>query len=153
MQNDIIQNLPKIGPGFSHIDEKQQQVVSMIKRYEVAPQLKVRINQDIPGLRKKKKAFGLKPANKRLWASFASYERNGYLNIGLSRNWTRFAFPMLPLFWMMYMWQPIIHGNIYNMHYNNYQWEGVYYKYTGVKMVYTDQTITRLAWRHQSSYS
>ena len=120
MQNDIIQNLPKIGPGFSHIDEKQQQVVSMIKRYEVAPQLKVKINQDIPGLRKKKKAFSLKPSNKRLWAPLASYERNGYLNAGLSRNWVRFAFPALPLFWMAYMWQPLIHGNIYNMHHNNF---------------------------------
>ena len=117
----------------------------MIKRYEVAPQLKVRINQDIPGLRKKKKAFSAKPSNRRWWAPFTSYERNGYLNLGLSRNWTRIAFPMLPLFWMCYMWQPVIHGNIYNQHYNNYQWEGVYYKYSGVKMIYNDQTITRLA--------
>jgi hypothetical protein len=56
MQNDLYQNLPKIGPAFSHIDEKQGQVVNMIKRYDVAPQLKVKINQDIPGLRKKKRA-------------------------------------------------------------------------------------------------
>ncbi len=117
----------------------------MIKRYEVAPQLKVKINQDIPGLRKKKKAFGVKPSNTRWWAPFISYERNGFLNVGLSRNWVRIAFPILPLFWFMYMWQPIIHGNIYNMHFNNYQWEGVYYKFTQNRMVYTDQTITRLA--------
>ena len=76
----------------------------MIKRYEVAPQLKVKINQDIPGLRKKPKAFGLKPTNTRWWASFTSYERNGILNIGLSRNWTRIAFPILPLFFYFYMW-------------------------------------------------
>ena len=31
MQNDIYQNLPKIAPGFSHIDDKQQVVVNMIK--------------------------------------------------------------------------------------------------------------------------
>ncbi len=117
----------------------------MIKRYEVAPQLKVKINQDIPGLRKKKKAFSAKPANRRWWASFSSYERNGILNVGLSRNWTRIAFPALPLFWMMYMWQPVIHGNIYNQHFLNYQWEGIYYKYTANKMSYTDNTITRLA--------
>ena len=57
MQSDIYQNLPKLAPSYSHIDEKQQKVVAMIKRYEVAPQLKVKINQDIPGLRKKKLAF------------------------------------------------------------------------------------------------
>ncbi len=145
MQSDIYQNLPKLGPGFSHVDEKQQQVVNMIKRYEVAPQLKVKINQDIPGLRKKKKAFAAKPANKRYWAPFASYERNGYINIGLSRNWVRLAFPFMPIFFFTYMWQPIIHGHIYNHHFNNYQWEGIYYKFTANKMVYTDNTITRLA--------
>ncbi len=137
--------MPKIGPGFSHVDEKQQKVVTMIKQYEVAPQMKVRINQDIPGLRKKKKAFGLKPANKRWWAPFASYERNGYLNVGLSRNWVRLAFPLVIPFFFVYMWQPIIHGTIYINHYHNYQWESVYYKYQGNRMVYTDNTITRLA--------
>ena len=145
MQNDIFQNLPKIGPGFSHIDEKQQAVVNMIKRYEVAPQLKIAINQDIPGLRKKKKAFSVKPSNKRWWAPFASYERNGYLNVGLSRNWVRVAFPIMPLFFFMYMWQPIIHGTIYKDHYNNFQSEGVYYKFHANRPLYTDNTITRLA--------
>ena len=145
MQNDIYQNLPKLGPSFSHIDEKQQKVVSMIKRYEVAPQLKVKINQDIPGLRKKKRAFSVKPTNTRWWAPFTSYERNGYLNVGLSRNWTRLAFPIMPLFFFMYMWQPIIHGTVYINHHNNYQWESVYYKFGSNRPVYTDNTITRLA--------
>ena len=106
----------------------------MIKRYDVAPQLKVKINQDIPGLRKKKRAFSVKPTNTRWWSPFSSYERNGYLNIGLSRNWVRIAFPCVPLFFIMYMWQPLVHGTIYNQHYNNYQWEGIYYKYTANRM-------------------
>ena len=117
----------------------------MIKRYEVAPQLKVKINQDIPGLVKKKKAFSAKPSNRRLWSSFVSYERNGFLNVGLSRNWTRLAFPLMPLFFFTYMCQPLIHGTIYIQHFNNYQWEGVYFKYSANRMVYTDNTITRLA--------
>ena len=118
----------------------------MIKRYEVAPQLKIKINQDIPGLRKKKKAFGVKPSNTRWWAPFASYERNGYLNIGLSRNWVRISFPALAIIFMVYMWEPVIYGNIYNKHYNNFQWETVYAKFTTQRPVYTDNTITRLAW-------
>ena len=104
MQSDIYQNLPKLGPAFSAIDDKQNQVVEMIKRYEIEPQLKVRINMDIAGLRKKKTPFGLKPANQRWWAPFISYERNGYMNVALSRNWTRLAFPLIPLFFFMYMW-------------------------------------------------
>ena len=117
----------------------------MIKRYEVSPQMKIKINQDIPGLRKKNKAFSVKPVNKRLWAPFASYERNGYLNVGLSRNWTRLAFPILPMFFFMYMWQPLIHGSIYANHHNNYQWEGVYYKFSANRPLFTDNAITRLA--------
>ena len=66
MQNDLYQNLPKIGPQFSSVDEKQGQVVSMIKKYEVKPQLQVSINQNIPGLRKKKVAFSRKPNNRAL---------------------------------------------------------------------------------------
>ena len=117
----------------------------MIKSYEIAPQLKVKINQDIPGLRKKKKAFAAKPSNSRYWAPFASYERNGILNVGLSRNWVRIAFPILPMFFYMYMWQPLIHGHIYNAYHNNFQWETVYYKYQSNRMIMSDNTITRLA--------
>ena len=145
MQNDIYQNLPKIGPAFSAIDDKQQQVVDMVKRFEVEPQMKIRINQDIPGLRKKKVAFSVKPANQRWWAPFISYERNGFLNVALSRNWTRIAFPFVPLFFFFYMWQPLIHGTIYIKHYNNYQWEGIYFKDTQNRLPYTDNTITRMA--------
>lgn len=145
MQSDLYQNLPKIGATFSHIDEKQQQVVQMIKKFEVKPQMHVRLNMDIPGLRKKKVAFSAKPNNRRLMASWISYERNGILNIGLSRNWVRLAYPVVPLFLFMYMWQPIIHGTIYIQQYNNYQWEGIYFKYGQNRPIYTDQTITRLA--------
>jgi len=145
MQNDIYQNLPKIGPAFSHVDEKQAQVVEMIKNYEVAPQMKVRINMDIPGLRKKRVPFSTKPNNRRYTASWTSYERNGILNIGLSRNWVRITYPLVPLFFFAYMWQPVIHGHVYKAHYNNFQWEGVYYKFGSNRPLYTDNTITRLA--------
>ena len=102
-----------MGPEYSKIDEKQKIAVSLIKRYEIAPQIKLNINLDIQGLRKKKKILGVKPNNQRWWKPFVSYERNGYLNIGLSRNWTRLMFPMVPLFLFFYAWQPIIHGHIY----------------------------------------
>ena len=107
--------------------------------------MKIRLNLEIPGLRRKKVAFSPKPSNSRYWAPFTSFERNGVLNIGLSRNWTRIAFPILPVIFFIYMWNPLIHGNIYIMHNHNFQWEGVYYKYGSNRPVYTDQTITRLA--------
>ena len=42
--NDISLGLKKIGPTHSTLDEKQQQMVQMIKRYEVKAQLECHIN-------------------------------------------------------------------------------------------------------------
>ena len=92
----------------------------MIKRYEIKPELKCRVNMDIPGLRKKKVAFSTKPNNRSLWQTFSSFERNGMVNIGLSRNWPRLIFPMVPMFFFMYMLQPAIHGVVYIQSYNNF---------------------------------
>ena len=144
-EDDLRQGLKKIGPTYSSVAEKQAQVVQMIKRYELKPELKTRVNQDIPGLRKKTRAFSAKPNNKRYWEALGSFERNGMVNIGLSRNFVRFMYPMVPMFFFIYMAEPVIHGNVYVKHYNNYQWESIYHKYGQNRMVYTDNTITRLA--------
>ena len=145
MDDEINQNLKKIGPTYSTTGEKQAQVVQMIKRYEVKPELKCSINMNIPGLRKKKVAFAVKPNNKVWWQSWSSLERNGMLNVGLSRNWPRLMFPMVPMFFFFYSLQPVIHGTVYKQAYNNYQWETVYHKYGANRITYVDNTITRLA--------
>ena len=117
----------------------------MIKRYEIKPELKCHINMNIPGLRKKKTAFSVKPNNKALWQSFGSFERNGMINVFPSRNWPRFVFPIVPMFLFAYILQPVIHGTVYNKSYNNFQWETVYHKYGANRITYVDNTITRLA--------
>ena len=61
--DDINQGLKKIGAQYSSIDEKQQQIVQLIKRQEVTAHLECKINKDIQGLRKKRVPFGLKPSN------------------------------------------------------------------------------------------
>ena len=117
----------------------------MIKRFELKPELRSKVNMDIQGLRKKKTAFSTKPNNKALWASLGSFERNGQINVMLSRNWVRFVFPAVPMFFFFYMMQPVIHGVVYAKHYNNYQWESIYHKYGSNRILYSDNTITRLA--------
>lgn len=117
----------------------------MVKRYELRPELKTRVNLDIPGLRKKKTAFSAKPSNKLWWAPLGSLERNGMQNVFPARNWARFIFPAVPMFFFIYMMEPVIHGNVYYLYFNNFQWESVYHKYGSNRMVYTDNTITRLA--------
>ena len=145
MQDDIHQNLRQIGPNYSQTDEKQRQLVQMIKRMEIKPELRTRVNLDIPGLRKKKTPFSSTPNNRRLWEAFGSFERNGMINVGLSRNWVRLIFPSVPVFFFIYMMSPVIHGNVNHMHYQNYQWTGVYYKYGADRLPMVDQSITRLA--------
>ena len=130
MQDDLHQKLKKIGPKWSTINEKQNQVVEMLKRGELKPEMKCRVNMDIQGLRKKSTPFAKKPNNKALWETWASFERNGMLNIGLSRNWVRLMFPFVPAFLMMYIGMPYMHGACYINHFNNFQWECVYHKFT-----------------------
>lgn len=122
MDDDINQNLRQIGPNYSQTDEKQRQVVQMIKRFEVKTELRTRVNMEIPGLRKKKTPFAATPNNKRLWETFSTFERNGMINVGLSRNFVRLIFPTVPMFFFVYMMSPVIHGQINNEHYMNYQW-------------------------------
>ena len=119
--------------------------MQQIKRFEVEAKLKCDLNMDIKGLRKKKVAFRAKPNNKALWASLGSFERNGMLNVGLSRNWPRFAFPLVPMFLFFYSLQPAMHGTTYIQAYQNYQWETVYHKFGSNRIIYVDNTITRIA--------
>ena len=102
----------KIGPQYSSTQEKQAQVVQLIKRFDIKPEMKTRVNLDIPGLRKKKKPFSKTPANRKLFESFSSFERNGMLNVGLSRNWVRLVFPAVPMFMFVYCFEPVIYGTI-----------------------------------------
>ena len=118
--DDINQNLRKIGPQYSAMQEKQLQFVQMVKRFEVKPELKTKINMDISGLRKKKTPFAMTPNNKRLWETLSSNERNGMLNLMLSRNWVRFVFPAVPAFFFIYMMQPVIHSTVNDQHYENF---------------------------------
>ena len=91
----------------------------MIKRFEVKTELRTRVNLDIPGLRKKKTAFAATPNNRRLWDAFSAFERNGQINVGLSRNFVRIVFPTIPVFFFIYMCAPVIHGKINNDSYMN----------------------------------
>lgn len=143
--DDINQGLQKIGHEHSNLDEKQQQMVQMIKRMEVHAQINCHVNQNIEGLRKKRVPFSAKPSTLRWWDPFHSFERNGLINFWLAKNWIRLVFPIVPAFFFMYICQPILHGTVYIKHYNNFQWESLYFKFGTNRHLYSDQTITRLA--------
>ncbi len=45
-----LQNLPKIGPVYSSQDEKQRVIVEEILNFRIRPELKLKINMNIPGI-------------------------------------------------------------------------------------------------------
>jgi len=138
MEHNISQGLPQLADKYSPLHTKQQHIVELIKRQQIEPRMQVLINQNIPGLRKKAVPFAPSPANRRWWLPISSLERNGILNVGLSANWTRIAFPMLMIFYINYMLQPITAGVVYINENNNFQWEPIYHKMGSNRAVYTD---------------
>ncbi len=143
--NDINIGLQRIGAEYSSLDEKQKQIVQLIKRQEIRPQLNCSINQNIPGLRKKAVPFLAKPAHQRYWFPWATYERNGHVNIGITRNYSRLIFPTIAVFFMWYIAGPVVNGTIYVQQYDNFQHEAVYFKFTANRHLYIDQVVPRYA--------
>lgn len=47
MENDIFTGIKRVEGSYTTMDEKQARVVEMIKRYEVRPELKTRVNLNI----------------------------------------------------------------------------------------------------------
>ena len=111
--SELSQNLPKIGPYHSSIHEKQMHIVELIKKGEVKLELRCDINQNIPGLRKKKHVGAMSAASQWWWKPFHSYERNGAMHWVTARNWARFVWPFIPLWFCFYIAIPMLHGNIY----------------------------------------
>ena len=116
-RHDYKQNLDRWGPEFSELDQKRAQMVKMIKSHQIKYEPQIMINQNIPGLRKKKTPFVEAPSSFRWWQSLGSMTRDGQVNMGLSRNWVRFMFPIMPAFFMIYMMNPVIHGVTYINHF------------------------------------
>ena len=144
MSGDLRQNLPKYGPRYSHKTAMQEEMARRVMNYELKPVMKVRINKDVPGLRKKR-PFAARPVTKRWFRPFHSWERNGLMNWFISMNWVRFAFPIAPFFYLVYMMQPVMHGNIYYQENNNFQWESIYLKFAWNRPPPMEQNITRVA--------
>ena len=143
--SELKQNLPKLGPQHSSLHEKQMHIVDLVKKGELKLELWCDINMNIPGLRKRAAPGAQLITSKRWWRPFHSFERNGVLNWGIQRNWVRFSWPFLPLFWCFYTMHPLLHGVVYKQQYNNYQWEGGYLKTTLARPPPMEQSLVRIA--------
>jgi hypothetical protein len=134
------QNLEQIGPVYSTQDEKQRAIVKEILDLKIRPVMQININQNIPGL-DKKKVIGMKnPATTRLWAPFAMYGRKGVKYFSHSYNISRFGVPAFTFLFYYYVAESYFRGTYYDKEFNNYENETCYFKMQTFNVHYTDKS-------------
>jgi hypothetical protein len=123
-----LQQLPKIGPVYSEKDEKQRIVAQEILDFKLRPEMRLKINMNIPGLDKKKTITNANPETMRLTGRLSSKGRAGWLYVNLMTNHFRFA--PLALYIMFYYFQGyrLSNAKFYEQYDNNGEWEGIYPK-------------------------
>ena len=133
-----LQNLPKIGAVYSTKDEKQRALAEEILNFRVKPELKLKINMNIPGLEKKKQISPLNPSTRRFFNPLSSKGRDGWIFIWTIPNITRFLPPALCFAFLYYSGESLVSANYYERR-NNDEWEGVYCKMQTIHGHYIDR--------------
>lgn len=123
-----IQNLKKIGPVYSTIDEKQRNITEEILNFKVRPELKVKLNMNIPGLERKKVMGVRNPGTYRYFTRLAMKGREGWIYIWTMPNITRFWTPFMCALLLYYAGQTLTFQVYYSKELNNMEWEGCYPK-------------------------
>jgi len=88
------QNLPKIGPVYSSKDEKQRVIAEEILNHKIVPELKLKINMNIPGLEKKKTISALNPETFRFSRRWSSFGKEGWKYLYTMHNIVRVMPPL-----------------------------------------------------------
>ncbi len=123
-----LQNLPKIGPVFSDMDEKQRMISEEIMEFRLRPELRMKINMNIKGLEKKLTVTPQNPETLRLFGRLSSKGRAGWVYVNLMTN--SFRFIPIALYCTFYFYQGyrLINAKYYEQYENNNEWEAIYMK-------------------------
>jgi hypothetical protein len=132
------QNLPKIGPVYSTKDEKQRAIAEEILNFRIKPELKLKINMNIPGLNKKVSITPTNPATRRVFNTLSSKGRDGWLYIWTMHNITRFLPPTICLAFLFYCGETLVCASYYERM-NNHEHEAVYAKFQSIHGHYVDR--------------
>jgi len=73
-----IQKLAKIGPIYSSKDERQRLISEEILTAKIKPELKLKINMNIPGLNRKKEISPRNPETLRIVKKLGAYGKDGW---------------------------------------------------------------------------
>jgi hypothetical protein len=133
-----MQNLPKIGPVFSTKDEKQRMIVEEIMNFRIKPELKLKINMNIPGLDKKKTPSPFNPDTRRIFSALSSKGREGWIYIWTMTNISRFFIPFLGVVFYYYCGHTPVLMKYWETQ-NNREWETVYCKMQTIPGHYMDR--------------
>lgn len=123
-----IQNLPKIGPVFSTKDEKQRVISEEILSLKFKPELKLRLNMNIPGLDRKKQISTRNPSTFRFFAPLSTRGKEGWVYLWTMPNITRFWTPFMCVLLLYYSGESFVTQVYGHRDVNNYEWETTYVK-------------------------
>lgn len=99
-----LQNLPKIGAIYSTVDEKQRVISEEILLQRIKPELKLKINLNIPGLERKKFISGRNPETWRFTSRMSHIGKEGWTYIFTMTNCIRFFYPFCGLMGVVYVY-------------------------------------------------
>lgn len=133
------QNLPKIGPVYSTIDEKQRVIAEEILNYRIRPELKLKINLNIPGLERKKQISPMNPSTHRLIAKLSSRGKEGWYYLWIMPNCWRFAVPFFVTSFLYYAGESLISIAWWEKEYNNGEWITAYPKFQTISNYAVDR--------------
>lgn len=134
-----IQNLPRIGPVYSTKDEKQRLIAEEILAGRIKPELKLKINLNIPGLVKKKALTTRNAETFRLAARIGAYGKDGWFYIMTSSNVSRFLMPAMTFIFYFYVGSTPLMQNYQEKELLNYEFLTIYPKYQIVAPHYCDK--------------
>jgi len=133
-----LQNLPKIGPVYSTQDEKQRVIAQEILDFKIRPELKLKLNMNIPGLDKKKTITPFNPETRRVFSRLSSKGKEGWNYIWLYSNISKFFMPSLAVLFLYYAGETLVSARYYETE-NNLEWESVYCKMQTLRPHYMDR--------------
>ena len=135
-----IQKLPQIGPVFSSKDEKQRLIAEEILAGRIKPELKLKINMNIPGLEKKRRIMTRNVESYRLVGKLGGFGKDGWYYIMTHANAARFILPGMGfLFYYFVECTPLMQA-YQEKEYLNYEYMTVYPKFQIVANTYCDKT-------------
>ena len=139
-----IQNLPKVGPIYSTIDEKQRLIAEEIIEQRIKPELKLKLNLNILGLDRKRKITSLNPETRRFTARLSHFGKEGWTYIFIMPNSIKFFYPLMGAMAVFYVYQNHM-TQVYNANEAmNYEFETCYMKMQTFPGHYADK-ITYMA--------